>query len=92
MRYAGTAETVSIPASFGDVPTEEISSYSYKVTKEDEEGDPYTVTYTAGAFQGNNTVKSIILPNTLLTINTKAFQNCTALETISLPTGLKKHR
>lgn len=89
MRYAGTAETVSIPASFGDVPTEEISSYSYKVTKEDEDGDPYTVTYTAGAFQGNNTVKSIILPNTLLTINTKAFQNCTALETISLPTGLK---
>ncbi len=43
----------------------------------------------AGAFAGNNTVKSVIIPERVYDIGEKAFENCSSLSEISVPLTIK---
>lgn len=42
-----------------------------------------------GVFQGNTTVKKIVIPDTVKEIGEACFQNCTALEEVVLPASLE---
>lgn len=53
-------------------------------------GDTYNVTEVGqGAFFGNETLLSVVVPEGVETIGKAAFQNCTKLESVVLPESLK---
>ena len=53
--------------------------------------EEYTLTaISAGAFMGNENLKKVIIPDSVLTVGDAAFQGCTALEEVVLPKGLEK--
>ncbi len=52
------------------------------------EGKPVTAVAT-GAFANNDKLKSITLPNTLVTMGPQAFMNCSALTSVTIPAGVK---
>ncbi len=53
--------------------------------------EEYTLTaISAGAFMGNESVKKVIVPDSVLTVGDAVFQGCTALEEVVLPKGLEK--
>ena len=54
------------------------------------EGETYKVRDLNYAFPNNNDLKSIILPNTLLSIGSYAFTNCKGLETLRIPDSVTK--
>lgn len=73
--YKGDAEQVVIPATVVDP----------------QYGDVCPVVAIGGsAFLGNETVKEISFPDTLTKIEEGAFQNCTALEKVTLPEGFEE--
>ena len=75
VEYKGNADTVAIPATVIDP----------------EYGDECpVVAIGASAFLGNETLKEISFPETLTSIEEGAFQNCSALEKVTLPEGVKK--
>lgn len=62
-------------------------------TDKDKVGEVFTVqegTYSIAleAFRGNQTIKEVILPDTLKAIGESAFEDCTNLEKINLPQSL----
>ncbi len=53
--------------------------------------EEYTLTaIAAGAFMGNESVKKVVIPDSVATIGDAAFQGCTALKEVTLPSGLAK--
>ena len=79
------------------VVTEEVTAEDGTVTtveKEVEETVEVPVEYTlvgvgAGVFMNNETVKKIVLPDSVLTVGEACFQGCTALEEVVLPASLE---
>lgn len=53
------------------------------------EGKPVTA-IAAGAFKGNTTLTSIVIPDSITSIGREAFYGCTALTEIELPARIKK--
>ena len=67
---------LEIPSSFAQVST----SYGTPLQNVCMIGD--------SAFKGNENLKSIIMPNTVIGINSNAFENCSHLQSITLPNNL----
>ena len=78
--------------------TEEVTAKDGTVStveKQVEETVEVPVEYTltaidAGVFMNNETVKKIVIPDSVLTIGEACFQGCTALEEVVLPASLEK--
>jgi len=54
-----------------------------------EEIDGQTVVALRGAFNGNENIVSVVIPDTVTDIGDETFAGCTALETVYIPEGLK---
>lgn len=75
VEYTGEAEEVVIPASVVDPQYGDVCP---------------VVSVGVGAFMGNDTVKSVVVPEGVKKIDIGAFQNCSALETVVLPESMEE--
>ncbi|WOO41747.1 leucine-rich repeat domain-containing protein [Rubellicoccus peritrichatus] len=71
----------------------EITGHAYKTTKhviipESIDGKPVT-TIGERAFEGNNHLRAIDIPNSITSIGERAFAICTSLESISIPPNVQ---
>jgi len=98
-------ETVSLPAeeprkegTSGDYSYAVFSSYSgitgysgkdTALTLPDKLGGYPVKMICEEAFAGNETIKSVVLPKSLLVIDRMAFENCRSLERVTFPEGLQ---
>ncbi|MCQ2399950.1 MAG: leucine-rich repeat domain-containing protein, partial [Clostridia bacterium] len=94
MNYRGNGGTVRIPGDHGVTMIYDYAFSGYKFVDKDlengdviDEEDPY---YIKQMYIGDNTIKEIYLPEGVTSINTYAFANLTALETVHLPSTLTK--
>ncbi len=87
-------ENVVIPPSVTSMGADVFKNCTLLTTAGPTSGD-YDIRFTASEtiipnmFYGANTLTSITLPNTVLTIGGNSFNGTTALKSINLPTGLK---
>ena len=75
MKYTGKSATVHIPATIQGMPVREIAgSLSWE--------------FVAGAFQGNNTITSVVIPAGVTRIGDNAFSGCNKLTLVTIPEGV----
>ena len=68
-----------LKAGFEDIDTIEIPPYHNGLA---------ITGIEANAFKGNEAIKNVILPNTIITIGHSAFEGCKGLESINLPSSV----
>ena len=74
-RYVGKETKLTIPMFLGGKPVSVIgNTFGLKSEANGE-----------GAFQGNNNIKSVIIPASVTKIDDNAFQSCHSLETVTIP-------
>ena len=91
-QYIGTATSVTIPARWNGQTINEISNGAFEGTLIEEVVISSGIKYIKdGAFQGCSLLRSVSIPNSLISIggensyNNGAFQNCVQLEYIEIP-------
>ena len=84
--YRTSGDSAVITGYTGDAADVEIP----KTISDSESGSVYTVTeIDAGAFFGNASITSVVIPEGVETVGAGAFQNCGALESVVMPSSLK---
>ncbi|MBQ8319391.1 MAG: leucine-rich repeat protein [Clostridia bacterium] len=93
MSYKGLGDTVEIPSDRGITTIYAYAFSNYEYVEKDleagdiiDEEDPY---YIKQHYIGEDTIKKVIIPEGVTTINEYAFANLTALEEVVLPKSLK---
>lgn len=79
-RYNGNAIELHIPQGITG-----IGCYGHYVGEY-----PYNVTISSGAFQDNQRIRSVFLPDSIRGIATNAFCNCIMLSKINIPEGISR--
>ncbi len=92
MSYMGLGGVVEIPTDLGVTEIYQYAFSNYHYVPKDEndeisEEDPYKTKIT---YIGDDTITEVIIPEGVETINFYAFANLTALESVTLPSTLRK--
>lgn len=90
--YAGTASSVTVPATYNEMPVTALVDYAF--------ADSYTlksvrlpdsiVAIGTGAFAHCTSLTSVNTPSSLKTIGSEAFSGCDALTSFKLPEGIER--
>lgn len=87
VKYTGTAQSVSVPASVTEIGAEAFADHT-EIEKLSFAGNNVEqINYRA--FAGCTGLKELVLPDSVTTLGNGAFSNCTSLEKITLGKSLK---
>ena len=81
VKYTGTAQTVSVPASVTEIGAEAFAGNTTMTTLQFKGNNVETIAYRA--FSGCSGLREVKLPDSVKTLGDGAFNNCTALEKIT---------
>ena len=96
--YHGRATEINIPDTIGGLPVLEIGNGAFAYTLITSVvvpegvvrlGNPRTPGKYIGAFDSCPNLKSVTLPESLISMNSRTFYRCESLETITLPPNLR---
>ena len=88
VRYTGTAQTVSVPASVKVIADGAFAGNTQMETLKFEGSNLETISYQA--FANCTSLKEVVLPDSLISLGNAAFSYCTALTKIEFGNGLSK--
>ena len=88
IRYTGTAQTVSVPASVKAIADGAFAGNTEMETLKFEGNNLETISYQA--FADCTSLREVVLPDSVTSLGNGAFSNCTALTKIEFGEGLDK--